>query len=348
MEDKSLYRMLKDDGWFYFVIGSLISSDNYFTMDLCERNMMRLKRFLEEIPEEETEDRKKVMCCMKVLEKEMATCLETQQLNMDREARRRVFEENLEILANRKYLTPDGREIDLKCEAPEYYDEPFELEEVPPVKDGTMFTVANEDCVESYKALLMDGYHPALLNMASATHPGGGVENGSGAQEEQLCRRSTLLLSLYQFQRDKAKAYSQLNIPNQKRQYPLHPHFGGIYSPDVIFFREAEGRNYRLSDKPFRASVISVAGVARPPLDKDGLMFPEEQEQTKDKIRTILRIALEHCHDALVLGALGCGAFGNPPAQVARLFHEVFEEPEFKNRFRKVVFAILEDRNSLI
>ncbi len=76
-------------------------------------------------------------------------------------------------------------------------------------------------------------------------------------------------------------------------------------------------------------------------------MFPEEQEQTKDKIRTILRIAMEHCHDALVLGALGCGAFGNPPAQVAKLFHEVFDEPEFKNQFKEVVFAILEDRNSL-
>lgn len=266
---------------------------------------------------------------------------------MDRNGRKRVFEENLEILANEKYTTPNGREIELKCEAPDFYDEPFELEEEPPVENGTLFTVANEDCVESFKALLRSGYHPALLNMASASHPGGGVENGSGAQEEQLCRRSTLLLSLYQFKRDKARAYPQLHIPNQRKQYPLHPHFGGIYSPDVIFFREAEGRNYRLSDNPFRASVISVAGVAHPPLDKNGLMFPREQEQTKDKIRTILRIAMEHCHDALVLGALGCGAFGNPPAQVAKLFHEVFEEAEFKNQFKKVVFAILEDRNSL-
>lgn len=266
---------------------------------------------------------------------------------MDRNGRKKVFEDNLEILANRKYTTPDGREIGLKCEAPDYYEEPFELEEAPPVGSGTLFSVANEDCVESLKALLKEGYCPALLNMASATHPGGGVENGSGAQEEQLCRRSTLLLSLYQFKRDKAEAYPQLNIPNRKKQYPLHPHFGGIYSPDVIFFRETEGRNYSLSDKPFRASVVSVAGIAHPPLDNNGLMLPKEQEQTKNKIRTIFRIAMEHCHDALVLGALGCGAFGNPPAQVAKLFHEVFEEPEFKNQFKKVVFAILEDRNSL-
>lgn len=99
---------------------------------------------------------------------------------MDRNGRKRVFEENLEILANGKYTTPNGREIELKCEAPDYYDEPFELEEEPPVENGTLFTVANEDCVESFKALLRSGYHPALLNMASASHPGGGVENGSG------------------------------------------------------------------------------------------------------------------------------------------------------------------------
>ena len=133
----------------------------------------------------------------------------------------------------------------------------------------------------------------------------------------------------------------------RRNQYPLHPHFGGIYSEDVFFFRESEERGYALSDRPFRASVISVAGVSHPPLDKNGLMYPREQEQTKDKIRTILRIAMEHCHDSLVLGALGCGAFGNPPGQVARLFHEVFEEPEFKDQFKEVVFAVLEDRNSL-
>ena len=38
------------------------------------------------------------------------------------------------------------------------------------------------------------------------------------------------------------------------------------------------------------------------------------------------------CHDSLVLGALGCGAFCTPPAQMARLFHEVLSEAEFQDR----------------
>lgn len=63
-------------------------------------------------------------------------------------------------------------------------------------------------------------------------------------------------------------------------------------------------------------------------------------------MRTILRIGLEHGHDSLVLGALGCGAFRNPPRHVAKLFHEVMEEAEFLNKYKLLVFAILDDHNA--
>ena len=35
-----------------------------------------------------------------------------------------------------------------------------------------------------------------VLNLANPVHPGGGVRKGSRAQEEDLCRKSSLLLSL--------------------------------------------------------------------------------------------------------------------------------------------------------
>ena len=63
--------------------------------------------------------------------------------------------------------------------------------------------------------------------------------------------------------------------------------------------------------------------------------------QTRYKIRTILHIGLKHGHDYLVLGALGCGAYGNPPADVARLFHEVIEEDEFRDKYKMLEFAII-------
>ena len=48
----------------------------------------------------------------------------------------------------------------------------------------------------------------------------------------------------------------------------------------------------------------------------------------------------------MILGALGCGAFRNPPKHVAELFKEVINESEFKNIFRRVYFVIKEDHNS--
>ena len=45
----------------------------------------------------------------------------------------------------------------------------------------------------------------AVLNFASASNPGGGVVNGSSAQEECLCRCSTLYYNLTEVERRKKK-----------------------------------------------------------------------------------------------------------------------------------------------
>lgn len=50
--------------------------------------------------------------------------------------------------------------------------------------------------------------------------------------------------------------------------------------------------------------------------------------------------------DSIVLDAFGCGAFQNPPKHIARLFHEVIDEEEFKDKYKLIAFAILEDHNS--
>lgn len=47
-----------------------------------------------------------------------------------------------------------------------------------------------------------------------------------------------------------------------------------------------------------------------------------------------------------MLSAFGCGAFGNPPADVAKVFAAVLAEPEFASAFQRVVFAILDDQNA--
>jgi uncharacterized protein (TIGR02452 family) len=65
-----------------------------------------------------------------------------------------------------------------------------------------------------------------------------------------------------------------------------------------------------------------------------------------NKIRTIFRIALENNHDSMVLGAFGCGVFRLHSDEVAKLFCDVLNESEFKNRFKKLVFAIYEGKPS--
>ena len=163
-----------------------------------------------------------------------------------------------------------------------------------------------------------------VLNMASSFKPGGGVLKGATAQEEDLCRRSNLYKSLIHF----------------KNCYPI-PKFGGIYTRDIQVFRSVG--QYNLLHDPFTCSCISFPGIK---LDDPNNIGNEEKFMItlRGKVRGILRIAVIKKHGKLVLGALGCGAYKNPPELVAKAFKEVLEEKEFEGRFEEICFAILPDK----
>jgi len=258
-----------------------------------------------------------------------------------------IFNSTLALLRQGWYVSASGKKIELPSvnevmEAAEMYSEPFRVMADPTEPVTTEIRVENKDCVLAAKQLIDKGYNPAMLNLADLYVPGGLVEYGSGAQEENLCRRSNLVLSLYQFSRNRIAQYPDLGLEQHPDQYPMDEQYGGIYSGTVTFFRGPESEGSQLDDIPYNIPVISVAALNGPRIGKDGLMFPEETEITLDKMRTILRIGMAHFHDSLVLSALGCGAFANPPAHIAKLFHQVLEEDEFKNVFRLVDFAILD------
>eukprot|EP00435_Cladocopium_sp_Y103_P025850 s2583_g6.t1 len=73
-------------------------------------------------------------------------------------------------------------------------------------------------------------------------------------------------------------------------------------------------------------------------------MKPFRKDLLRQKLRSTLRMAAEHGDEALVLGAFGCGYFGNPPEAVAEVFQELLTS-EFQGVFRLCVFALLRDRN---
>jgi len=92
-------------------------------------------------------------------------------------------------------------------------------------------------------------------------------------------------------------------------------------------------------------SFIAMSAVNKPTLEGTRLS-QEDAETTKQKIRIILHIALTNKHDSIVLSALGCGAYKNPPRHVAELFMEVLNEDKFLRKFKVLVFAIFDDMNT--
>lgn len=95
-------------------------------------------------------------------------------------------------------------------------------------------------------------------------------------------------------------------------------------------------------DKCSKLSFVAVPAIKDPVLIYNKLS-ETDTKITMNKIRTIFRIALQNNHNAIVLGAFGCGIFHNPPKDIAKCFDIVINEKEFKNAFEKIVFAILED-----
>ena len=265
-----------------------------------------------------------------------------------RAMRVRVFEETVSLVNQGYYVDGKGKKIifptNNNCPIIEskYYAKEIKTLNVNASSQKTSIVVENTDCLLAGLRLQKDGFNVAVLNMASRRTPGGGVISGAGAQEENLFRRSNLFQSMYQY----APYAHKYGVQPSRHQYPLDRDFGGVYTKDATVFRDTEDNEYALLSEPYQMAFISVPGMNRPDLTGNGMIALHLVEPIKNKIRTIFRIGLENGHNALVLGALGCGAFRNPPKHIARLFHEVIEEAEFVNQFKLLLFAILEDHNS--
>ena len=272
-----------------------------------------------------------------------------------------VYKHNLEIFRAWKYESSSGKVIDLigsrqqLLDATKVYREPVSAAEISARYTITQTGCANEDCLVVTKQLIDLGLNPAVLNLADAYHACGMYNSGSGAQEESLCRASTLSLTLYQYY-NKTWA-KKADVPLRPfSAYPMDIHFGGIYSPGVTVFRDNLETGFALREKPYQTSVISVAALNfrldektnnendREYRSDDGSFTSEGEQIMFDKIRTIYRIALLNGHNSLVLGAFGCGVFQLKPELVAQYFKQVLDEDEFCGKFHTIVFAMLEGK----
>lgn len=183
----------------------------------------------------------------------------------------------------------------------------------------------------------------AVLNFASAIRPGGGVKTGSSAQEESLCRCSTLYPTL-----DRRFLWQKYYDVNRAAHNPLHSD-ACIYSPGVIICKTDESFPERMPKEQWCA--VDVISCAAPNLRDEtynmhnpesgtsvALSYNEQYILHLKRARHILHVAAANHADILILGAFGCGAFQNSPFSVAKAYRDVV--PEFARRFEKLIFAI--------
>jgi len=175
----------------------------------------------------------------------------------------------------------------------------------------------------------------AVLNMANAQVPGGGYLEGMVAQEENMYRRSDCHFEVHDHEMDAAKAH--YTEPMQDLINGVH---GQVYLDDqqprvCIKGRETkDGEGYehlQVDDYFLFYELKSAADDLR-----GGRAFNEAS--MRRKIAAQLDTLITKGIRRVILSAFGCGAFKNPPAEVARIYRE-----ELQNRlshFDEVVFAI--------
>jgi hypothetical protein len=204
--------------------------------------------------------------------------------------------------------------------------------------------------------------------MCSPLRPGGGVLTGALAQEESLCTRSTLFASL-------------------RDDFYRLPDDGAVYSPDVLVFRDTAQRDLPKQDW-FFVDVISCAALRFPDIvvakrpngssssgtsntgvaesgeaesagtrvreRESKAVYEYAEESSREamalKVRLILQIAKEKHITHLILGALGCGAYRNPPAEVAKVFRRVIcgdRRHAGVTGIEEILFAIFDDGENL-
>ena len=208
-----------------------------------------------------------------------------------------IFRETTKYIKAGGYTTPSGKQIQFDFSRMLQMGKCFHQElpavSAPDVPGGTKVMVESNDCLVAAERLVKEGYSPALLNFASAGHPGGGVETGARAQEETICRRSTLTRSIYTFDPKYAARYGY--ALQEGEHYPIVYDFCAVYSPNVTVFRE--GLDCLLMENPYDVAVVTCAalnlnGKYDIKLTPDGHMSKAAVDLTRNMIRTGFRLGL--------------------------------------------------------
>lgn len=244
-----------------------------------------------------------------------------------------------------------------------YGEEPILVRAVEESRKQTVFHPADDypaipDCQRSGRIVVskskifqaateQNRKHPgqriAVLNFASPTNPGGGVKRGSSAQEESLCRCSTLYPTI-----DRRWLWDKYYTPNRDARDPIGTD-ALIYSPGVVICKTDESIPERMPPEEF--VTVDVITCAAPNLRErpwnaynpgSGLTVNLTKEQQYEihlkRAKHIMHVAAAHGAEVLILGAFGCGAFQNDPEAVAAAYRDALAE--YGKYFDEIEFAV--------
>eukprot|EP00927_Polykrikos_kofoidii_P038454 TRINITY_DN32799_c0_g1_i2.p1 TRINITY_DN32799_c0_g1~~TRINITY_DN32799_c0_g1_i2.p1 ORF type:complete len:336 (-),score=55.29 TRINITY_DN32799_c0_g1_i2:7-1014(-) len=239
---------------------------------------------------------------------------------------RGIVDDNDRLVKNKGFSVPGGGRQELPS-PPQ-----TEIVRCPPVAgdmtvpfrfDVTEFCVANVDTVTAAIAL----GDACALNFANAKTPGGRYRSGGLAQEEDLCRLLPQLCASLEASADGA--------------YPIAPDTA-LLTRGLLAVRRPG--TYELCASLGDCTIITAAmpcgACDRRP--KGGWAGSPWAETVTLRIRAVLHAARYSGHSNLVLGAFGCGAFGNPAGPVAAIFREQLASAEHRGAFSRIVFAIID------
>ncbi len=204
--------------------------------------------------------------------------------------------------------------------------------------------VSTKRSFEAAAAYAREEKKVCVLNFASATNPGGGVTHGSSAQEECLCRCSTLYPCL-----NVDALWKGFYLPHRKAGDPLY-NDDCIYTPDVYVCKSDISFPERMVEEDwYQVDVLTCAAPnlrdmpsnSMNPCSGNKAARIEHAELMKlhlQRVERIFRVAAANGADVLILGAFGCGAFRNPPELVAQAFKTV--QKKYEAYFDVVEYAV--------
>ena len=168
----------------------------------------------------------------------------------------------------------------------------------------------------------------AVLNFAN-NHSIGGSPFSAGAQEESLCRCSTLLPCLEAMN----EPFYQKHICQfASKEINYMGNDDLIYTPDVVVFKTDERTDpiYPKMMNPSEWYKVDVITSAAPQLRKVRTLPANYNDVIFSRIKKILDVAAKEHAEVLILGAWGCGAFKNDINVVSDTFYSLLKNYNFE------------------